>query len=153
RIRLTIYSTFASSNKPSYFLFPLQQPQVVAARAVRALQPEMATSTQAAQTLVPSYPLRHDRPAYHIAPRQGWLNDPNGPLFYKGYYHMFYQHVPEGCTWSFGLVWAHAVSPDLVHWEHLPHAVVPTPGGLDSDGCFSGCATIDENGVPTIMYT
>ncbi|GLC44182.1 Putative beta-Fructufuranosidase [Pleodorina starrii] len=97
---------------------------------------------------------RQDRPSFHIAPPQGWINDPNGPLFYGGYYHMFYQHVPgDGCTWQFGLVWAHAVSTDLVHWEHLPHAIVPTPGGLDADGCFSGCATLDDHGVPTILYT
>lgn len=49
--------------------------------------------------------------------------------------------------------WGHAVSRDLVTWEHLPPAIVPTPGGLDADGCFSGCATLDEHGVPTILYT
>ncbi|GLI58965.1 hypothetical protein VaNZ11_000751, partial [Volvox africanus] len=66
---------------------------------------------------------------------------------------MFYQHCTEGCQWQFGLVWGHCVSTDLVTWETLPYAIVPTPGGLDADGCFSGCATLDEYGVPTILYT
>ncbi|KAG2494571.1 hypothetical protein HYH03_007337 [Edaphochlamys debaryana] len=96
---------------------------------------------------------RLDKPSFHVAPEKGWVNDPNGPLFYKGYYHMFYQHVEQGCTWSFGLVWGHSVSRDLVHWEVLPHAIIPSPGGLDSDGAFSGCAALDDEGVPIIMYT
>jgi hypothetical protein len=65
----------------------------------------------------------------------------------------FYQHLPTGCEWDWGLVWGHAISSDLVHWEHLPPALRPTPGKLDADGCFSGCCTVDEAGVPTIMYT
>jgi hypothetical protein len=48
----------------------------------------------------------------------------------------FYQWVPEGCVWTFGLYWGHSVSEDLVRWEHLPPALVPTPGSLDQDGCF-----------------
>ncbi|EFN52585.1 hypothetical protein CHLNCDRAFT_58794 [Chlorella variabilis] len=79
-----------------------------------------------------------DRPRFHVHPPQGWMNDPNGPVFYKGRYHMFYQHLPNACEWAFGIVWGHAVSSDLVHWEHLPPALVPTPGTLDADGCFSG---------------
>jgi beta-fructofuranosidase len=51
------------------------------------------------------------------------------------------------------LKWGHAVSKDLVTWRHLPPALSPTPGSLDQDGCFSGCATIDEDGVPAILYT
>ncbi|KAG2452610.1 hypothetical protein HYH02_002847 [Chlamydomonas schloesseri] len=86
-------------------------------------------------------------------PPRGWINDPNGPLFYKGYYHMFYQYVETGCQWAWGLLWGHAVSRDLVTWEHLPPALAPSFGGFDGDGCFSGCATLDENGVPTILYT
>lgn len=65
----------------------------------------------------------------------------------------FYQHLPTGVEWDWGLVWGHAISTDLVHWEHLPPALRPTPGQLDADGCFSGCCTVDEAGIPTIMYT
>ncbi|KAF6258531.1 hypothetical protein COO60DRAFT_1107801 [Scenedesmus sp. NREL 46B-D3] len=79
--------------------------------------------------------------------------DPNGPFMYKGQYHLFYQHLSEGCEWAFGLVWGHAVSADLIHWEHLPHAMVPTAKSLDADGCFSGCATIDTDGTPILLYT
>lgn len=86
-------------------------------------------------------------------PRYGWMNDPNGPIYYAGRYHLFYQHVVNSCEWSFGLVWGHAVSTDLVHWEHLPPALMPTEGSGDADGCFSGCTVIDANGRPTILYT
>lgn len=72
---------------------------------------------------------------------------------YRGKYHLFYQHLPQGCEWAFGLVWGHSVSTDLVHWQHLPHAVVPTARSLDADGCFSGCATVDTDGTPILLYT
>lgn len=65
----------------------------------------------------------------------------------------FYQHIPNGCEWDFGIVWGHAVSRDLVTWEHLPIALSPTQGALDADGCFSGCALVDSDGTPTILYT
>ena len=81
------------------------------------------------------------------------MNDPNGPFYCSGRYHVFYQHIPEGCEWDFGIVWGHAISTDLVHWEHLPNALKPDPGGLDADGCFSGCAIVDTDGTPTILYT
>ncbi|KAI3425312.1 hypothetical protein D9Q98_009077 [Chlorella vulgaris] len=94
-----------------------------------------------------------DKPQLHLAPRAHWLNDPNGPIYYKGRYHCFYQHVPHGCEWQWGLVWGHAVSTDLAHWRHLPPALVPTPGGPDADGCWSGCCAVSAEGVPTILYT
>ncbi|KAG2494572.1 hypothetical protein HYH03_007338 [Edaphochlamys debaryana] len=93
------------------------------------------------------------KPIFHIAPPRGWINDPNGPIFYKGYYHMFYQYVETGCQWSWGLLWGHAVSRDLVTWQHMPPALAPSFGGFDGDGCFSGCCTVDEKGVPVILYT
>jgi hypothetical protein len=65
----------------------------------------------------------------------------------------FYQHLSTGCEWDWGLVWGHVVSIDLVHWQHLPPAISPSPGKLDADGCFSGCCTIDADGVPTLLYT
>lgn len=65
----------------------------------------------------------------------------------------FYQHIQDGCEWDFGIVWGHVVSSDLVHWERLPLALEPSFGGLDADGCFSGCAVVDTDGTPTILYT
>ncbi len=91
------------------------------------------------------------RPRYHLMPPANWMNDPNGPIFWKGQCHMFYQYNPNGAFWG-TMHWGHAVSPDLVHWKHLPIALAPTPGGPDKDGCFSGCAVVDR-GVPTIVYT
>jgi hypothetical protein len=67
--------------------------------------------------------------------------------------HRFYQHVPDSSEWQWGLVWGHAKSQDLVNWEHLPVALQPTPNSLDQHGCFSGCATVDVDGRPTILYT
>ena len=88
------------------------------------------------------------RPQYHFLPKANWVNDPNGPIFWKGYYHLFYQYsstiFPQGPKY-----WGHARSKDMVYWEHLPMALVPTPGGPDKDGCWSGSAFINE-GVPTL---
>jgi hypothetical protein len=91
----------------------------------------------------------------HVA-QEGRYNDAVARLIHvslRSPSHRFYQHLPQGCEWAFGLVWGHAVSTDLIHWQHLPHAVVPTAGTLDADGCFSGCATVDTDGTPIILYT
>ena len=91
------------------------------------------------------------RPQFHFSPKEHWMNDPNGPIFWKGRYHMFYQHNPGAAVWG-DMHWGHASSPDMIHWRHLPIALAPTHGGMDKDGVFSGC-TVDNNGVPTIVYT
>jgi len=92
------------------------------------------------------------RPRYHFLPPANWMNDPNGPIFWKGKHHLFYQHNPYGPTIHGPMHWGHAISKDLVHWTHLPIGLTPTPGGYDKDGCWTGCA-IDNEGVPTIVYT
>lgn len=91
------------------------------------------------------------RPQYHLLPAHNWMNDPNGPIFFRGRYHMFHQYNPQGAVWG-NMNWAHAVSPDMIHWEHRPIALSPTPGGPDSDGVFSGSAVLDH-GKPTVIYT
>lgn len=91
------------------------------------------------------------RPAYHFLPEANWLNDPNGLIQWQGRYHLFYQCNPNG-PFHGTVHWGHAVSEDLVHWEHLPIALTPTPNSPDQDGCFSGCA-VDNNGVATLIYT
>lgn len=93
---------------------------------------------------------RH-RPQYHFLPEANWMNDPNGLIQWQGQYHMFYQYNPNGAFHG-TIHWGHAVSNDLVHWEHLPIALAPTPGGPDQDGCWSGCA-VDDGGVPTFIYS
>ena len=91
------------------------------------------------------------RPQYHFLPPANWMNDPNGLIQWKNQFHLFYQYNPYGAFHG-SIHWGHAVSTDLVHWRHLPVALVPTPDGPDKDGCWSGCA-IDHNGIPTIFYT
>jgi len=91
------------------------------------------------------------RPQYHLLPARNWMNDPNGPIYFQGRYHMFYQYNPQGAVWG-NMNWAHATSSDMVHWQHEPIALSPTPGGPDCDGVFSGSAVVDK-GRPTVIYT
>ena len=91
------------------------------------------------------------RPQYHLLPAANWMNDPNGPILYHGRYHMFFQYNPNGAFWG-SMHWAHAVSPDMIHWQHEPIALAPTPDGFDRDGVFSGSAVLDGD-LPTIIYT
>ena len=62
------------------------------------------------------------RPQFHFTPRINWMNDPNGLVYYEGQYHMFFQYNPFGNRWGY-MSWNHAVSDDLVHWEHRPVAI------------------------------
>lgn len=89
-------------------------------------------------------------PAYHIAARAGWINDPNGLICINGQYHAFFQHYPFDAIWG-PMHWGHVVSDDMVHWQHLPVALAPSED-YDIDGCFSGSA-VDDNGVLSLIYT
>jgi beta-fructofuranosidase len=91
------------------------------------------------------------RPQFHFLPAANWMNDPNGPIYWNGNYHMFYQYNPHGAFWG-DMHWGHAVSKDMLHWKHLPIALSPTPGSPDSEGCFSGTAVV-EDGRVLLMYT
>ncbi|OIT38689.1 PREDICTED: beta-fructofuranosidase, insoluble isoenzyme CWINV3-like [Nicotiana attenuata] len=91
------------------------------------------------------------RTAYHFQPPKNWMNDPNGPMIYKGIYHLFYQYNPRSAVWGY-IVWGHSTSTDLVNWNSHPPALLPLDP-YDINGCWSGSATILQDGKPAILYT
>ena len=94
--------------------------------------------------------LKTKEPAFHITGEVGWINDPNGLIYYKGQYHAFFQHYPDDTRWG-PMHWGHVVSDDLTNWKYLPIAL--TPGDdCDKNGCFSGSAIIHD-GKLWLMYT
>ena len=118
-----------------------------AAAALTALGPTNLFPAEDAKPLS-SDPLR---PQFHLLPAKNWMNDPNGPIFWRSKYHMFFQYNPNSAVWG-DMHWNHAVSDDMIHWKHQPIALAPTPNGDDSDGCFTGSA-VSDNGTATIIYT
>lgn len=91
------------------------------------------------------------RPQFHLLPRANWMNDPCAPRFFRGQYHMFFQYNPGAAVWG-DMHWAHATSPDLIHWKHMPVALSPTPGSYDAYGCFTGSVLAGAE-IPSILYT
>ncbi|KAL0736856.1 hypothetical protein Bca4012_013066 [Brassica carinata] len=107
-------------------------------RNVRKTKPSMWNNTM----------LSWQRTAFHFQPEMNWMN---GPLFYKGLYHFFYQYNPNGAVWG-DIVWGHAVSKDLIHWLHLPLAMVPDQW-YDANGVWTGSATLLDDGSIVMLYT
>lgn len=91
------------------------------------------------------------RPRYHFTAPSGWINDPNGLIYWQGAYHLFYQHNPLEARWG-NISWGHARSEDLLHWTHLPIALRPEANSYDECGCWSGSA-VDDGGAPALIYT
>ena len=92
------------------------------------------------------------RPQYHLIAPGKWMNEPHAPVYFDGYYHIFYQANPHAPIFD-NLQWGHMVSRDMVHWEDMPLALETENNQLDPDGCWSGSALIDRQGQPRIFYT
>ncbi len=90
------------------------------------------------------------KPNIHFSAPIGWINDPNGFVYFRGEYHLFYQYYPYGSFWG-PMHWGHAKTKDFVSWEHLPVALAPDKP-YDKDGCFSGSALVKDDTL-WLMYT
>ncbi|NGN63226.1 glycoside hydrolase family 32 protein [Streptomyces sp. A7024] len=108
---------------------------------------------QARQPAAHDYAADPLRPQFHYTPYQGWINDPNGLVQFGGRHHLFSQFYPDAPKWG-PMHWAHADSPDAVHWRELPVALKPPPPATpaDASGIFSGSA-VDDDGMLTVAYT
>ncbi|MGX5716578.1 GH32 C-terminal domain-containing protein [Arthrobacter sp. MAHUQ-56] len=97
-----------------------------------------------AQALDPDPATQQYRPYLHYTPAQNWMNDPNGLVYHKGVYHMYYQHNPFGTTWG-NMSWGHATSTDLLHWQEQPLAIPQTLNGAGQsvEDIFSGSVVVD----------
>lgn len=93
---------------------------------------------------------KKEKPAFHVTPPIGWMNDPNGFSVYKGKVHLFYQFHPYSNQWG-PMHWGHQVTEDMVRWEELPTALAPDEK-YDAAGCFSGSAIETEEGH-VLIYT
>ena len=115
------------------------KPFVLVATFITAVSLAATAMRAHAQESAPDAPPREPfRPAFHFTPARNWMNDPNGMVFYDGEWHLFYQYNPFGNTWGH-MSWGHAVSRDLVRWEHLPVALDEGDGVM----IFSGSAVVD----------
>ena len=85
------------------------------------------------------------RPLFHFTPREHWMNDPNGMIYYNGTYHLFYQYHPYSSVWG-PMHWGHAKSKDLLKWDHQPIALYPDKNGM----IFSGSAVWDKNNTSSL---
>lgn len=92
------------------------------------------------------------RPAYHLIPSGKWMNEPHGPMYHAGWYHIFYQANPHAPIWDH-LCWGHLKSRDMVHWQDCPLALIPEKEPLAPDGCWSGSSVIGKDGRPRIYFT
>lgn len=83
------------------------------------------------------------RGQFHFSPQNGFMNDINAPLYYRGVYHLFFQHNPHGLAWD-TIHWGHATSTDLLHWEQQPIALEP---GVHPGNLWSGAGWVDVDNV------
>jgi beta-fructofuranosidase len=108
-------------------------------------------ATAAVQAAAPRAQADPARPIFHITSPAQWMNDPNGPIFYQGHYHLFYQLTPDSDESGIKF-WGHVRSRNLVKWEPLPIALAPS-NDEGEDSIWSGCCTINGLGQPMVFYT
>jgi len=111
----------------------------------------LAQADAAIQAATPRAQADPLHPIFHVTSPAQWINDPNGPIFYGGYYHLFYQLYPFS-DGSGPKYWGHARSRDLATWETLPTALRPSTEADEAE-VWSGCCTINGEGKPMIFYT
>ncbi|HWW02119.1 MAG TPA: glycoside hydrolase family 32 protein [Candidatus Acidoferrum sp.] len=111
----------------------------------------IARATASMEAAIPRAQADPAHPIFHVASPAQWMNDPNGPIFYKGYYHMFYQLHPFS-DGSGPKYWGHVRSRDLAKWEHQPIALWPS-SELGEAEIWSGCCTVNGRGQPMAFYT
>lgn len=125
---------------------------------ILALHGEIYTGQQEEAAFLEGLPCRsaylgdRNRPSYHLIPPGKWMNEPHGPLYYKGWYHIFYQGNPHAPIWDH-LCWGHLRSRDMIRWQDCPPALIPEKEPLAPDGCWSGSSVVDKEGKPRIYYT
>lgn len=126
------------------FLLPLRAPGEFTNQSI-------ARATAAIDAATPRAQADPIRPIFHVTSPSQWMNDPNGPIFYKGFYHLFYQLGPFSDQGG-PRYWGHVRSRDLAKWEPLPIALWPSTDAGEAE-VWSGCCTINDLGVPMIFYT
>jgi len=136
--------------RPLYWLL-LAAVYLPLASSAETDQEALARATAAVEAAAPRALADPMRPVFHVTAPAQWVNDPNGPVFHQGFYHLFYQLTPYSDE-SGVKYWGHARSRDLATWEHLPIAIAPSED-QGEESIWSGCCVINGLGQPMIFYT